>query len=38
MPDGKELTSWFSACDFTLCRLDFCVPFPYDVWGRKWSS
>ena len=25
-------------CCFTLCRLDFCVPFPYGVWGRKWNS
>ena len=28
----------FRLCCFTLCRLDFCVPFPYSVWRRKWNS
>ena len=25
-------------CCFTLCCLDFWVPFPHGVWGRKWNS
>ena len=28
----------FSLCCFTLYHLDFFVPFPYGVWGRKWNS
>ena len=35
---GKELTSWLSADTVRLCCLDFWVPFPHGVWGRKWNS
>ena len=35
---GKQLSPWLSSCDsFILCQI-VCVPFPFGVRERMWSS